>query len=199
MNNYVIYGAGGHAKVVADAIFSTGDNVYTFVYKQQSGYLLNIELNKSLENIVNPKSIIAIGDNNVRMRVSSESKFPFGIVIHPSSVISKTSKILDGSMILHSSIVQTHCKIGLHVIVNTKASIDHDCIIEDFVHIAPGAILCGNVQVGKGSLIGAGAVVLPKIKIGKFCLVGAGSIVTKNVPDYSVVAGNPARIFRQMK
>ena len=71
--------------------------------------------------------------------------------------------------------------------------VEHECIIENFVHIAPGAVLTGNVIVGENTLIGANATILPGIKIGKNCIIGAGSVVVKDVCDNSVVKGNPAK------
>ena len=69
-------------------------------------------------------------------------------------------------------------------------------MVEDFAHIAPKVALCGGVKVGEGALLGVGVVVIPGIKIGKWSIIGAGSVVTKDVPDYAVVVGNPARILK---
>ena len=85
--------------------------------------------------------------------------------------------------------------MGAHCIVNTHASVDHDCHLGDFVHIAPHAALCGHVEIGEGTLIGAGAVVVPGVKIGKWSVIGAGSLIRNDIPDGVLVAGNPGRIF----
>ena len=69
-------------------------------------------------------------------------------------------------------------------------------IIHDFCHIAINAALAGGVVVGEGSLIGAGSIILPEVSIGKWAIIGAGAVVTKDVPDYAVVYGNPAKIIR---
>ena len=76
-------------------------------------------------------------------------------------------------------------------------TVDHDCVIGDFVHIAPGVNLAGNVSVGDGSMVGVGTSVIPGIRIGKNCIVGAGSVVIEDVPDNSVVVGSPARIVKK--
>jgi sugar O-acyltransferase (sialic acid O-acetyltransferase NeuD family) len=104
--------------------------------------------------------------------------------------------VKEGSVIFHGAIVQANSKIGRHVIVNTGAQIDHDCLVEDYAHIAPGAILCGTIQVGEGALIGAGATVVPGIRIGRWATVGAGAVVTQHVPDHAVVVGVPAKIVK---
>ena len=69
-------------------------------------------------------------------------------------------------------------------------------MIGDFVHIAPKVALCGNVFVGEGTLVGVGAVVVPGIRIGKNCVIGAGAVVFRDVPDYGLVVGNPARLIK---
>ena len=80
--------------------------------------------------------------------------------------------------------------------MNTGASIDHECILGDYVHVSPHATLCGDVQVGEGSWIGAGAVVIPGVRIGKWCVIGAGSVVLHDVPDGVVAVGNPCKIVK---
>ena len=76
-----------------------------------------------------------------------------------------------------------------------NSSVDHDCRLGDFVHIAPGSILCGNVSVGSNTLIGAGSTIIPNIKIGENVTVGAGSIVLSDIPDGMTVFGNPAKVY----
>ncbi|MCS7300843.1 MAG: acetyltransferase, partial [Fimbriimonadales bacterium] len=94
-------------------------------------------------------------------------------------------------------VVQPDARIGRHCIVNTAASVDHDCTIADFVHVAPGARLAGGVKVGEGVLLGVGCCVLPGIQIGAWSVVGAGAVVTEDVPDGVVVVGVPARAIRR--
>ena len=92
-----------------------------------------------------------------------------------------------------SSIAIADTTIGRGVILNTGCSVDHDCVIDDGVHIGPGARLCGNVKVGPRSLIGVGSAIRPRVTIGSDVVVGAGSAVVADIPDGSVVAGCPAR------
>jgi acetyltransferase EpsM len=92
--------------------------------------------------------------------------------------------------------VNVHTTIGRHVILNTNCCVDHDCVLEDFVHISPHASLAGNVQVGEGTQIGIGASIKQNIRIGKWVMIGAGAVIIRDVPDYSVVVGNPGRIIK---
>jgi len=94
-------------------------------------------------------------------------------------------------------VVNIDSRIGRHVITSTTASIDHDCYIRDFSHIAPKATLCGNVEIGYGTLVGAGSIIHPGIKIGEWCTIGIGTTVMRDVPDFSVVIGNPGRILKK--
>ena len=94
-----------------------------------------------------------------------------------------------------NAVINAGATIGKHCIVNTAAVIEHDCILEDFVHISPNTTITGSVTVGEGTHIGAGAIVLPNIKIGNWATVGAAALVLKEVPDFATVVGNPARIL----
>ena len=119
-------------------------------------------------------------------------------MIHPTAIVDESVQIGKGSVIMHGSILQAATTIGHHVIINTRVLIDHDCQIADFVHLAPGVVLCGNVRVGENTLIGAGSMVVPNITIGNNCHIAAGSVITQNIPDGATVRGNPGKIIRTL-
>ncbi len=194
IDNVIIQGGGGHAKVVADCLLAQGKKVLGFVDSKNAGSLLGISQYKiSAEPALH---IIAIGDNRIRKKISLELVGDFINAIHPSVIISTFAQIGAGNMILHRAVIQASSSLGNHIIINTGAQIDHDCIINDYVHIAPRGVLCGNVSVGEGALVGAGAIITPGKKIGAWAIVGAGAIVISDVPDFAVVVGNPARIIK---
>ncbi len=174
-----IYGKGGHANVVNSVLGSSQVNFY----------------NDEDFNLQEGPWVIAIGNNKSRKRIAEEvlGEIEYVTVISDSAIICNYD-IGEGTQILQGAVIQINTKIGKHCIVNTSASIDHDCVLSDFSFIGPNATLCGGVKIGEGSYIGAGTTILPYIKIGKNCMVGAGSVVTKDVPDNSTVYGNPARI-----
>jgi acetyltransferase EpsM len=97
-----------------------------------------------------------------------------------------------------TAVLNARASIGRHVIINTGAIVEHECVIADYAHISPNATLCGNVHVGEGSQVGAGAVVIPNIRIGSGSMIGAGSVVIRDVPNNTLVFGNPARAIKEL-
>ncbi|GGC11835.1 acetyltransferase [Dyadobacter sediminis] len=195
----LLYGAGGHAGVVAGIARDCGKIIKAlFDDDLQKIAVAGTPVTGSYntELFVNEPIVIAIGNNRIRRRISGQITHCFVSLIHPSALIDKTVTIGTGTVIVHGSIIQANSRIGNHVIVNTGATIDHDCEIADYVHIAPGAVLCGKVCIGESSLIGAGSCIAPNLVIGKNCIIGAGSIVTVNIPDSAVVRGNSSRVIR---
>jgi acetyltransferase-like isoleucine patch superfamily enzyme len=91
------------------------------------------------------------------------------------------------------AIIQTGTKIGKHSIINTGACIDHDCIIGDFVHIAPNCSLAGGVSVGEGTFFGIGSSIIPNKTIGSWTNVGAGSVIIADQPSNCTTLGIPAK------
>ena len=196
----ILYGAGGHANVVISCLEE--NNIKVFGIFDDNPNLTDfggIKVFGEYEKNIMPdeKIIISIGDNVTRRKISKKIIHKYGSVIHSSAIVDRLTNIGKGSVIFHNSVIQRHVSIGKHVIVNTASSVDHDCKIEDFVHIAPNATLCGEVFVDMGTLIGAGSVIKPGVKIGKWCIIAVGAVIIRDVPDFSVVIGNPGRIIRK--
>ena len=116
-------------------------------------------------------------------------------VVHPSAALALRRSFGAGVQIMAGAVVQTGVRLEDNVIVNTGASVDHDCVIGSDVMIGPGAVLCGEVHIGAGTYVGAGAVILPGMQIGARAVIGAGSIVIRGVGDGVKVGGNPARVI----
>ena len=190
----ILQGGGEHAKVVLDCLLDQGANVLALFDPKYQGELFGVPQRGQYDPSFAPgaKALIAIGNNADRKKVASITSHSLTNAIHSSAIISKRAKLGRGCMVMHGAIIQVQAVIGDHVIVNTAASIDHDCEIDGFVHIAPGAVLCGRVKVGEGALIGAGAVILPGVTIGAWATIGAGAVVTKDVAAGVVLVGNPA-------
>ena len=141
-------------------------------------------------------AIAAIGDSITRQSIIEQFDFTWLTLIHPSAYIDETASLGAGTVVMAGAIVQPGSRIGRHAIINTAASVDHDCTIEDFVHICPGAHLAGTVSVGERTLLGTGCSVIPGIHIGANVIVGAGAVVTKDLPDGVTVVGLPAKVIK---
>jgi sugar O-acyltransferase (sialic acid O-acetyltransferase NeuD family) len=198
----ILIGGGGHARVVADCLLAQGIRIKGFFDNRNNGYVLDLPFIGNYNHTLHSEIpiIIAIGDNDARKRLAEmEIRHSFATAIDASAICSTFSKVDEGSMILHGVIIQAGTKIGKHVILNTGCQVDHDCIIGNYAHVAPGSVLCGGVEVGEQTLIGARSVVIPKVKIGSSVTIGAGTVVTKDIPDFAVAVGNPARIIKYNK
>lgn len=195
MLNY-IYGAGGHGKVVLDAMQLAHMSCSGFVDDKEIPSWAGVGVSKVcdlvLESSINLH--LAIGSNKIREAIVAQLKTArYFSVTHPSAVIAKTAEIGLGTFMAAQSIIAPDARIGSHCIINHSAVVDHDCFVGDYAHIAPQSSLGGGVKVGRGVLVGAGAVVLPGIVIADYAIVGAGAIVTKNVGSGMTVVGNPAK------
>lgn len=201
----VIIGAGGHAKVVIDILLQRiklGDNleivgVLDDYYKENSSIkLFDIpvigKINKSLE-LENCEYIIAIGSNKIRKIISTKYDLVYYTAIHPKAVIAEEVKIEEGAVVMAGVIINSYSYIGKHTIINTGSIIEHDCKINDFVHISPNATLAGGVKVGNETWIGMGSNIIQEVKIEGNVMVGAGSVVLNDVSANKKVVGVPAK------
>ncbi len=202
---YRIFGAGGHAKVVIDALIASGVSVGGSYDADVSlhgrevvpGILIHGDEKRLLADLRDEDCvIIAIGENRVRKRLAGMLRVRYGVAVAPSAVVGARVEIGQGAMVLPSATVNCDTTIGGHAILNTSCSVDHDCRIEDFVHIAPGTHLGGNVTVGEGTFLGIGTSVIPGVRIGRWSIVGAGTVVTKDIPDNCTAVGVPARVVK---
>lgn len=200
----VIVGAGGHGRVVLDMARAAGHRIAGFIDSvHEIGSKVNgaeiLGDNRLLSDapfVQAHQFIVAIGNQSSRAELAHQlqsGNASFATVIHPSCIISSTSRIDYGTVVVVGAIVNTDARIGRHCIVNTGATIDHDVILEDGVQISPGANLAGKAHCGENAFIGTGAVIIPGIRIGANAVVGAGSVVIKDIPPDITVAGNPAR------
>ena len=192
-----LYGASGHAKVIIDILRANQIEINGLVDDNPNiQELLGIPVLHQSNGL--SLFIISIGNNQIRKKIAEQLKTSFGKAIHPSAIISPNSMIDEGTVVMQGAIVQSCATIGKHCIINTGASVDHECVIEDYVHISPHATLCGNVHVGEGSWVAAGSVVLPGVKIGKWSVVGAGSVVAKDIPDGVLAVGNRCKVLKKI-
>ncbi len=204
MKEVVIIGYAGHGFVVCD-ILQAGKRVVVaycdHVSKEINPYKLPYWGEEaSPENLLRLPYydyFVAVGDNGIRRKITQYLASLLHLptqAIHPSALIASHTYIAEGVMLGANCVINPLATIGLGTICNTGCIIEHECKVGNFCHIAPSAVLCGNVSVGDGSFIGANAVVKPNIRIGRHVTVGAGAVVLSDIPDHAVVIGNPARI-----
>lgn len=141
---------------------------------------------------------IAFGNNHLKHDMTIKL-IDFGLkpenLFHPTSVLAQNITLGNGIWAAANVVVNPGCKIYDGVVLNTAATMDHDCLIESFVNISPGCHLSGRTKVGKFAFLGTGVVTIPDTQIGQNSIVGAGSVVIKNVPDNVTVAGIPAKVI----
>lgn len=204
----VIWGASGHALVVADIVRLLGTyEIVGFLDDVNPGRhnttFHGIPILGGREQLDRLRDsgveclIIGIGDCAARMKladVAREKGFSLATAIHPRAIIAADVEIGPGTMVAAGAVINPASKIGSNVIINTSASVDHECLIEDGAHVGPGVNLGGNVTVGSGSWIGIGAKVRNGIVIGARSVVGAGAVVLHDVAAETVVFGVPAKV-----
>ena len=195
----LIIGAGGHGRVIAE--IASRLDVYSEISflddNAKDGLPIIGKVAEYVKYIDSADFVIGIGSNSTRERIHAElSEHNAKIVslIHPNSVIAKDVIIGEGTVIMAGAIVNTGAKIGKSVILNTSSSVDHDCVVDDFVHVSVGAHIAGSVKIGNKTFVGAGATVINNIDICRECMIGAGAVVVNNLTVKGVYVGVPARI-----
>ncbi|MCR6546198.1 acetyltransferase [Dehalobacterium formicoaceticum] len=197
----IIIGASGHGKVVADIAIKmnkwrsisfldddgsiktvmgfevVGKTADAFTYKDEADFF------------------VAIGNNGTRKKIQDGlEKEGMSVVrlIHPNAVIGTNVEIGIGTAVMAGVVINSSSKVGRGCIINTCCSLDHDNVIEDYVHISPGANLAGTVKVGRGSWMGIGVVVSNNVNITSNCTVGAGAVVMRDIIEPGTYVGIPA-------
>jgi sugar O-acyltransferase (sialic acid O-acetyltransferase NeuD family) len=189
----VIVGAGAQGAIVADILECAGTPAIGFVDDTPGKDVLGTI--DDLRKIPHDAIIIAIGDNRLRRGLAEKlAGERLATAIHPFTSIASSAIIGDGSMISAGAIVQPRAVIGRCVILNTKASIDHDSVAGDFAHISVGATIGAHVHIGEETLIAAGATIVTDITIGARSIIGAGAVVVRDVADDVTAFGVPARV-----
>lgn len=206
MDKIILIGDSGHGKVIEDCIRSQGSKVIAKLddrYKEQfyedSVIKGPIELIEDLL-IDEVKVVITIGSNSIRKYMMERlgiSNDKYGVIIHRSAIISDAVKVGNGTVIMPGVVINADTIIGSHTIINSHSVVEHDCVLEDFTHISPGAILTGNVKIGQGSHVGAGVTIIPGIEIGSWTTIGAGASVISNIESNVTVVGVPAKVIKR--
>lgn len=211
VENIVIIGTSGHAGVVIDIV--ERENKYQIVGLMDShkvdgasafGYPIigkETDIPECISSFGVKGGIIAIGDNWTRYKMMKKilkcsPDFTFVSAVHPSAQLGKGVILGHGSVVMPNCVINRDAKIGNFSIVNTGSTLDHQSDLGHFASLAPGVKTGGNVKIGDFSAIGIGASIKHNVSIGENTVVGAGSVVLKDIPDYVICYGSPARIIR---
>jgi sugar O-acyltransferase (sialic acid O-acetyltransferase NeuD family) len=208
MDDLVLWGAGGHGKVVLDVaramgVFKTISFIDDVCEQQAREFCACQVLAASrclqlLKGKGCAQYLVSVGKNETRA-VCFQQALENGLVpatlVHPSAVISPSARLGEGTVVMPRVVINAGAQIGRNCIVNTAAVVEHDCRIGDHVHLSPGVLLGGEVTVHSLAHVGIGAIALPGTEIGEGAVVGAGAVVLHSVPAGVTVAGVPARVI----
>lgn len=202
----LIVGAGGHGAVVADAARESGWEVVGFAdgnealrgARRVGAEIVAIGDEEGVRLCLGGGHhvVVAIGAPEVRGRIARryvDAGVPLATVVHPTAWISCHSRVGPGSVVFAGAVVQARAQLGANCIVNTRASVDHDAVLEDLVHLSPGVSLGGTVRVGRATHLGVGVSVRNDVTIGPGAVVGVGAAVVADLPGEAVYVGVPAR------
>lgn len=196
----ILLGAGGHAKVLVDLIMACDQTISGVCDPQlaQSG----ISTWRDLVVLGDDQAVLGFDPHQVllvnglggagRQAVFEQfaaKAYRFATLVHPNAVLGSGVVLDEGVQIMAGTVVQADTVIGAHSIVNTGAQIDHDGQLGIGVHLAPGAVLAGNVTLGDGVFVGPGAVIGRGVSVGDRAVIGAGTIVLKSLPADARVLG----------
>ncbi|NJN31306.1 MAG: acetyltransferase [Synechococcales cyanobacterium RM1_1_8] len=212
MENIVVIGSSGHAKVIIDIIRQEGKyhlaglvDQFRAIDETTLGYgilggeadLPGLVQRHALQGI-----IIAIGDNFTRAQVAAQVRmlYPelrFVCAVHPKASVAMGVSLGAGTVVMAGASISACCSVGEFCILNTNCSLDHDSTMEDFSSLAPRTATGGSCRIGAYAAIGIGAVLTHGVEIGEHSVIGAASLVRRSIPALVVAYGTPAQVIRR--
>lgn len=202
MKDIIIIGASGHGKVIAEIALKMNKwKRITFLDDNESvKSSMGIKVIGKLADVFNYINecdiFVGIGDNITRQKIQEKLETAGAsvpVLIHPNAIIGEQVELGVGTVVMAGTVINCCTNIGKGCIINTSATIDHDNLIDNYVHISPGVHLAGTVKVGTASWLGIGSVVRNNINITNGCRIGAGSVVVKDIIETGTYVGVPAR------
>lgn len=204
MSDVVVYGAGGHAKVVCDVLQCAGRTVLGFIDdapERHGSTVLGLPVLGGSAWLDPAKHDVAlgIGDNAVRSKVYAACVargLAVVTAVHPMAAVAQSARLGTGTVVMAFAVVNPDAVVGNGVIVNTAAVVEHDVVVGEFAHLSPNAAMGGAARLGARAHLGLGAIVLPGVSVGDDAIVGGGAVVARDVPPSVVAYGVPARVRR---
>jgi len=204
----IVFGAGGHGRVVADVARSAGRRVLAFVDDASAADGASVDdvqviswehYRREAARWTGVLVALAIGDNRDRATCHArllEAHAAVATLVHAAGTVARNAELGEGSVLMAGAVMNPGARVGRGCIVNTGAVVEHDCTVGAYAHLSPNVTLGGGVRVGDRAHLGLGAVVLPGVRVGDDVQVGAGAVVHRDVPTGLTVAGVPARPLR---
>lgn len=204
----ILLGAGGHAKVLLSLVKAVGLKVSgvcdpELAQQKRSQWRGTKVLggDEALEAL-DPASVGLI--NGIGQLVGSTSRrktferlkakgFRFPQLVHPAAWVDVSAVLNEGVQVMAGAVIQADVTVGSNSIVNTGASLDHDCRLGAHVHVAPGATLCGCILVHDRAFIACGATVAQGLTVGEGAVVGAGAVLVRDLAARLTLLGPAAR------
>jgi UDP-N-acetylbacillosamine N-acetyltransferase len=211
-NKLVIWGASGHARVVADIIqlrceFEIVGFLDDLDPHAQGREFCGLPVLGGRERLPGLRAqgvshaMLGFGNCAARLRLGAllrSEGFELATAVHPAATVARDVEVGGGSVVAAGAVINPAAVIGENVIVNTNAGVDHECVIASGAHICPGVRLAGKVSVGEAAWVGIGSTVIEGITIGAGALIGAGSLVLGDIPAGMVAYGVPAKITKRV-
>lgn len=204
----LLVGGGGHCKSVLDTLLklnrfskigiidkkeNIGKSILGVPIIGTDDDLYNLFINGYKHAFV---TVGSVGNPNLRIKlfnILNVIGFSITNIIDPTAIVGCSVNMDDGIFIGKRAIVNAGSIIGKGSIINSGSIIEHDCTIGEFVHIAPSAVLCGEVKIGNRTHIGANCVIKQQLNVGENSIIGIGSVILKNIEDNTIAYGNPCR------
>lgn len=197
-----LFGYSGHAYVIIESFLAAGYTIAGYFDYQEAPLnpyqipYFGFEEDVYVKSIVKDNYVFpSVGDNRIRRKLVSffeNNQLKECTLIDVSANVSPTVLIDTSTYIGKNVTINAQSQIGKGVIINTAAIIEHECDIQDYCHVAPSAVLCGNVSIGEATFVGANSVVRNNLSISPYVILGAGSVVVKSIEDKGVWVGNPS-------
>jgi UDP-perosamine 4-acetyltransferase len=210
MKEVVIFGAGNQGRVVLEVLRGSGRSVRAFVDDARAAS------SNAVSGVpVWPKArfptgapfsevdvFVAVGNNDVRIGLTDQLRadgYRVCNAVHSSAVVSPSARLGDGVLVCALSFVGVETTVADDAVLNTRCSVDHDCVIGRGAYLSPGVTSAGRVTVAERAFVGLGAMLGPNVEVGAGAIVAAGAVVLDHVPPCVLAAGVPARIVRRIQ
>jgi sugar O-acyltransferase (sialic acid O-acetyltransferase NeuD family) len=208
MDDIVIFGGGGHAKVIISIIkrdyfkqfkvigytdLESRKELLGVKYLGTDSYIDNFyKKNNSLKGIIG-LGFVKPSSSRTELYNFYKKKISFPSIISNHSSIQEDCDVGNATVIMDGVVINSSTKIGECSIINTSTSIDHDCEIGSFTHIAPGCTLSGGINIGNNCMIGVGTTIIQGVSVVDDVIIGAASLVSKDISAAGTYVGYPLR------